>query len=75
MAVLAPMAGRSLAKALKTVAGPWWLGQSDPDPDCSRIFKVAFTEVFPGAKHREALLFYRSQVLIHHVVCMHKCIH
>lgn len=62
MAVLAPMAGRTLAKALKNLAGPWWLAQADPDPDCSSTFKAAFFVVFPAAKQREALTFCRSQV-------------
>ena len=62
MAVLAPMSGRKLAKAMPNLAGPWWLGQSDPDPDSARIFKAAFADVFAGAKGREALVFYRVQV-------------
>ena len=62
MAVLAPMVGRTLAKALKSLAGAWWLAQADPDPECSGTFKAAFLEVFPAAKQREALAFCRSQV-------------
>lgn len=65
MAVLAPMAGRTLAKALKSLAGPWWLAQADPDPDCSSTFKAAFLEVFPAAKQREALTFCRNQVTVY----------
>jgi hypothetical protein len=60
--VLAPLAGRTLAKALRTLAGPWWLAQSDPYPDCARSASAAFKSVFPGPKHREALLFCRGQV-------------
>jgi len=62
MGALAPLAGRNLGKALKSLAGPWWLAQSDPDPECARVFKAAFTQVFPGAKQREALVFCSSQV-------------
>lgn len=63
LGVLAACAGRSLAKALRTLAGPWWLAQSDPHPDCAQSASAAFHSVFPGPKEREALVFFKDQVL------------
>ena len=62
MGILAPKAGRSLVKALKSLLGPWCLAQADSHSDTARNAGAAFRETFPGPKAREAVALFRIQV-------------
>lgn len=64
MGVLAPKAGRSLVRALKSLLGPWCLAQADSHPDTAKNAGAAFRDTFPGPKAREAVALFRNQVSI-----------
>lgn len=65
LGALAPAVGRGLARAIRTLAGPWWLAAADGHhPEAAKTAAAAFKETFPGPKAAEALRFCHTQVAV-----------
>ena len=63
LGALAPAVGRGLARAIRTLAGPWWLAAADGHhPEAAKTAAAAFKETFPGRKAAEALRYCHTQV-------------
>ena len=61
--------GRSLARHLRAVMGPWLVGQNDSYAPAASAAVSAYNAAFSSAKQTEAIAFCRTEVMA--VSCLH----
>lgn len=66
LGAMAKTVGKGLAPYLKALAGSWWLAQFDLHSEAAAAARDAFQAAFAGQKQKEALLFTRTEVRVHH---------
>ncbi|GLT26789.1 hypothetical protein SLA2020_018310 [Shorea laevis] len=66
MTNLVTAVGRDLAPHLKSLMGPWWFSQFDPNPEVSQAAKRSLQAAFPAQERRlDALILCTAEIFIY----------